>query len=83
MEGEGRAAYLGELGRVEETGRGHKGVRRRESVDAGEERDLVAHLVLGLHRHVPASDGLTSETSKVDGELLGVVLDNVQDRETL
>lgn len=80
---EGRAKEDLQLGGVQQTCRRSESVVWRQRSDFGEQGDLVSMLVFTLHRHVSSSNGLASKTSKVDGELLGVVLDNVNDGETL
>ena len=79
-QGQGR---LSELGGGEQTGRGPVGIRGSGLIDALEDllrldRSIGIHR-LESHRHVVLADGLAPWATEVDGQLLGVVLDDVDD----
>ena len=87
---EGGLLHKGKSGLSELCG-GQKTSRRAVGVGAGVLVDLLKDL-LGLdasigshslegHRHVVLADGLAASATEVDGELVGVVLDNVGDGE--
>ncbi|KAF3401859.1 hypothetical protein F1880_009718 [Penicillium rolfsii] len=83
-EGEGG---LGELGGGQKTGRRAVGIRSSVLINLLEDL-LGLDGTVGIHRleghgHVVLANGLTTGTTEVNGELLGIVLDNVDDGQAI
>ncbi|KAI6759681.1 hypothetical protein HG530_010361 [Fusarium avenaceum] len=78
---------LRELSGREKTSRGAVGVRGSSLINALEDLLRLDATIGGNslegHRDVVLADGLTTRSTEVDGELLGVVLHNVGDGETV